>query len=126
MQCKSRDLKKYNRKSRGVRLVNYQKVYGLLGLATKAGKITAGTEACLEEIDKKNIKLVLMATDASERTKKIFHEKCEGKKIPIYELSTMEELSRAIGKNNKAVIGIKDKGFMTAIYHIINGGDMIG
>ena len=107
-------------------MVNYQKVYGLIGLATKAGKLTAGTEACLEEIEKKTIKLILIATDASDRTKKIFHDKCEEKKIPIYELTTMEELSRVIGKNNKVVIGIKDKGFGAAIHNMINGGDMIG
>lgn len=107
-------------------MVNYQKIYGLIGLATKAGKLVAGAEACLEEIEKKTVKLILMATNASDRTKKTFKEKCKEKKIPIYELTTMEELSSAIGKNNKAVIGIKDKGFGTAIHNIINGGDMIG
>ena len=51
-------------------MINYQKIGGLIGLATKAGKIAAGTEACLEAIEKRNAKLILIATDASERTKK--------------------------------------------------------
>ena len=33
-------------------MVNNQKICGLLGLATRAGKIVAGTDACLQEIEK--------------------------------------------------------------------------
>ena len=39
---------------------------GLIGLATRAGKIVFGTDACLEQIIKKNAKLVIVAKDASE------------------------------------------------------------
>ena len=39
---------------------------------------------------------------------------------------TNENLSHAIGKNNKTVIGIKDKNIAEAIERILNGGDDIG
>lgn len=107
-------------------MINYQKLYGLMGIATKAGKIAAGTEACCEGVEKKNVKLVLIATDAAERTKKMLKEKCEQFLVPIYEIATIEQLSSAIGKPNKAVIGIKEKGFAEAIIKIINGGAAIG
>lgn len=103
-------------------MINYQKIGGLIGLATKAGKIAAGTEACLEAIEKKSAKLVVIATDASERTKKTFKEKCEQCKIANYEILDIEQISKAIGKPNKAVIGIKEKGLAEAIRKIINGG----
>lgn len=103
-------------------MINYQKIGGLIGLATKAGKIAAGTEACLEAIEKKNAKLILIATDASERTKKSIKEKCEQYKIANYEMLEIEQISKAIGKSNKAVIGIKEKGLAEAIRKIINGG----
>ena len=35
-------------------------------------------------------------------------------------------MSHAIGKNNKAVIGIKDLSFANEIEKIINGGEAIG
>ena len=38
----------------------------------------------------------------------------------------IEILSKAIGKNNKAVIGIKDGNLSKEIYKIINGGEVIG
>ena len=103
-------------------LINYQKICGLIGLATKAGKIVAGSEACEESIEKKNAKLVIIAQDAAERTKKQFIQKCENFSVPIYEMLTIEEISKAIGKQNKAIISIKEKGFAEAIKKIINGG----
>ena len=45
------------------------KVGGLLGLATKAGKITAGFEATCECIENKKAKLVIISIEASEKTK---------------------------------------------------------
>ena len=77
-------------------------------------------------INKKNIKLVLIAEDASDRTKKQFNEICLLNGIPIYETCKIENLSKAIGKTNKAVIGIKEKGFAESVKKIINGGEMIG
>ena len=105
---------------------NYQKLYGLLGLAKKAGKIVAGTDACLEAIEKKNIYIILLAKDASERTKNLFYKKGKQFSIMVVDILSMEELSKAIGKQNKVVIGVKEKGFAQAIEKIINGGEMIG
>ena len=53
-------------------MVSNQKICGLIGLATKAGKIVAGTDACLEEIEKKNVKLLILASNVAERTRKTF------------------------------------------------------
>lgn len=103
-------------------MINYQKIYGLIGIATKAGKITAGSEACFEAIEKRAIKLILIAEDAADRTKKQFKEKCIQFQIPVYEISSIENLSKAIGKVNKAVLGIKEKGLAQAIIKNINGG----
>lgn len=107
-------------------MVNNQKICGLIGLATKAGKIVAGTDACLQEIEKRKINIIMLANNASERTKNHFKNKCKEANIQIYEGLSMEELSSCTGKSNKAVLGIKDKGFMQAIIKIINGGEIIG
>ena len=98
----------------------------MLGIATKAGKIMFGTESCLEGIFQKKLKLVIVAEDAADRTKKHFQEKCEQAKINFYIFGTSEEISKAIGKENKTVVGIKDKNIAGAIEKILNGGDVIG
>ena len=102
------------------------KVYGLLGLTAKAGKIAFGTESCEDLIAKKKLKLVIVAEDSSERTTNNFKEKCKQNNIDFYIFGKKDDLSKAIGKINKAVIGIKDKNLAGAIIKILNGGDVIG
>ena len=104
----------------------HNKVCGLLGLATRAGKTVFGTEACVQAIEKKKIKLLIIATDAAERTKMNFKNICSKAKIPIIEYLNSDELSKAIGQNNKAILGIKDTNFSNEIIKIINGGEAIG
>ena len=44
------------------------KVYGLLGISSKAGKVISGTEVVLEAVKRHKVKLVIVAEDAAERT----------------------------------------------------------
>ena len=102
------------------------KVYGLLGLTTKAGKLIFGTESCLDMINKKKAKLIIVAEDTAERTIDNFREKCKQNNIDFYIFGKKEEISKAIGKPNKTVIGVKDKNLAGAIKKILDGGDVIG
>ncbi len=102
------------------------KVLGLLGLSTKAGKVCFGRDACIDLIEKRKIKLVIVAVDASDRTKKDIKFICDKNNTKICFYGTIEALSKAIGKNNKAIIGIKDENFAKQIEKIINGGEIIG
>ena len=107
-------------------MIESKKLCGLLGLATRAGKTVFGTEACIQAIERKKIKLIIIATDAAERTKMNFNNICTNNDIPIAEALTAEEMSKAIGKSNKVVIGIKDNNFSKEMIKIINGGEAIG
>ena len=102
------------------------KIAGYLGLSAKAGKIVFGTDACIDAIKRKKINLLIIATDASERTKNRFEIICKDVKIPCVEWECIEKISKTIGKNNKAVVGIKDRNLSNAIFKIINGGESIG
>lgn len=103
-----------------------KKILGLLGLCTKAGDICFGTDACIDLILRKKVKLIIVAQDAAERTKRNLEFVCKENDIKIIFLGTIEEISKAIGKDNKAVIGIKNKNFALEIEKIINGGEIIG
>ena len=50
--------------------VNRQKAMNLIGLAMRAGKLITGEELTIAEIRKQKAKLVFVATDASENTRK--------------------------------------------------------
>ena len=106
-------------------LIN-SKICGLLGLARRAGKLSFGTEACKQDIEKNKIKLIIIAKDSAERTKMNFKNICKEKNIPIFEILNIEEISNSIGQNNKAIIGIKDINFSNEIIKIIKEGEAIG
>ena len=103
-------------------MIEEKKLLGMLGIACKAGKITFGADSCKEAVMKNKIKLILIAKDASERTKTKFTSLAIDRKIPIYEVASIELLSKSIGKKNKAIVGIIDLNFSKAIIKIINGG----
>ena len=103
-----------------------KKILGLLGLATRAGKVSFGTQSVIEKIRKKKVKLVIIAEDASERTKKNFEELCASIEVDRKIFGNIKELSSAIGQTNKAIIGIEDENFAREIEKIFYGGDAIG
>lgn len=102
------------------------KIYGLLGLARKAGKISFGTQSCIEAIEKRKAKLVIIAEDCSDRTKKNFEDISKIANVPIMVMGTIENISKCIGQNNKAVIVVRDENFAKEIIQKIDGGEIIG
>ena len=102
------------------------KVLGLIGIATKAGKTAFGTEQVCDTIDKGKAYLVIIANDASEKTTKKFEDLCSKKEVKFVKYKEIELLSKTIGKQNKAVICIKDKNLSEEIYKIICGGEANG
>lgn len=102
------------------------KTLGMLGIAAKAGKIIAGSEIVIENIKKRKVKLIILAKDASEKTKKNIILCCQNNNINAIEYGTIEENSRAIGKENKAIIGIMDNKLALAILNKISGGESFG
>lgn len=92
----------------------------------RAGKVSFGADSVEEGIIKRKVKLVIISKDSSERTKNKFIEICEKNKLPVIIDWDIESLSKAIGKNNKAILGIKDTNFADSIQKKYNGGDVIG
>jgi len=99
-------------------LIN-KKILGMLGLASRARKITFGADNTIEHINK--VKLIIIAEDASERTKTKFYKLADSSKIPIIICGNIEELSKAIGKQNKAIIGVKENNIAFEIEKLYRG-----
>ncbi len=100
------------------------KILGLIGLAARARKISYGADSVKLQIDKKNVRLVIISEEASERTKKSFIDLSEKYNVKNIVFGKIEELSKAIGKSNKAVIGIQENGLASEIIKIYDGGDV--
>ena len=75
------------------------KVYGLLGICSKAGKLMVGTEAVIEGINKNQIYLVIIAKDTSPKSIQKIENICKGKKIDLEIFGTIFENSQSIRKS---------------------------
>lgn len=102
------------------------KILGLIGLAARARKVCFGADSVEERINKKKVKMLIVAEDASQRTKDKFNKIAKEKNVPIIIKGEIELLSKTIGKSNKAIIGIEDINLSNEIQRINNGGEIIG
>ena len=79
-------------------------------------------DAVCEAIEKKKAKIVIVASDTSEKSKKNIKYVCTNHEVEVIELSTIEILSHVIGKKNRAIICITDKNFARGILEKCNRG----
>ena len=99
---------------------NMQKIHSLLGIAMRAGKLVSGEDGTMIDLKKAKLNLVIVAEDASNNTKKLFKDKSSFRHVNCIELSTKSDLGISIGKDSRAVIGIKDIGFANKIIQLID------
>lgn len=97
-----------------------QQFLNFLGLAMRAGKVKTGESVLIAELKKHRLKLVLIADDASDNTKKTLINKCRTYKTPYRVVSNRYELGVAIGKEARVNIGITDNGFAKKLITMID------
>ena len=92
--------------------MNKVKLLSTLGLARKAGKVIHGESLVLESIQKQTAKIVFLATDSGINTTKRISDKATYYQIPLIHVFHSEELSHAIGKENRKVVAVISHRFM--------------
>ncbi len=89
--------------------------YGSLGLAMKSGNLASGEFLTEQAIRAGTAKLVVVAEDASDNTKKKFRNSCEYYKVPLAIFGDKDSLGNAIGKEFRASLAVLDQGFASSI-----------
>lgn len=95
--------------------IDNQKIISLISLAMKAGKIKSGEFAVLDAIVSEKSRLIIVAEDAAENTKKKYQDKASYRNIPLEIFSAKSQLGKAIGKDETAAVAIMDEGFAKAL-----------
>ena len=93
----------------------WNKAYGMIGMARKAGKVASGEFAIEKAVKTGKAALVIVSEAASENTKKKFRNMCAYYQVPIYFFGEKEELGHAIGKEFRASLAVLDDGLAKAI-----------
>ncbi|MFP4286347.1 MAG: L7Ae/L30e/S12e/Gadd45 family ribosomal protein [Candidatus Izemoplasmataceae bacterium] len=91
------------------------KILNLLGLAKRAGKIIDGEGRVLSSFKSEKSMLIFLASDTGENIKKKILDKARFYQVEVNQTYTTDELSRAIGKNNRKVLALIDKNFIDLI-----------
>ena len=95
-------------------MTNRSRIFGLLGLAAKAGKIQSGEFSTEKSVKSGRACLVIVSEEASENTKKMFRNLCTYYKVPLYFFGSREELGAACGKEARVSAAIEDEGLAMA------------
>ena len=91
------------------------KVLSYLGLAMRGHNLVSGEFQTEDAVKSGKALLVIMAEDASENTKKLFHDKCSYYEVPVYVYGTKQSLGGAIGKDLRSSLAVTDQGLAQAI-----------
>ena len=99
--------------------MNKQRVLNLLGLAAKGRMVTAGTDFVIKQMAVSK-SIVFLADDSGDNIKKKIRNKAKTFEAILIEEFTTDELSKAIGKSNRKVVLVADKGFIKKFTEYIN------
>lgn len=91
------------------------KLLSLLGLTRRAGKIITGDEACMKSVRSGKARLIIVAEDASDNTKKKYGDKCAHYNTKLIVTGDRVSLGAAIGRPEQVVMAIEDEGFASGI-----------
>ena len=91
------------------------KALAMLGMATKAGKVVSGEFATEKAVKSSQAYLVIVASDASDNTKKMFTNMCHFYQVPLRIYGNKESLAHAIGKEMRASVAVTEAGFSNVI-----------
>jgi len=91
----------------------------MLGFASKAGQLVAGSAVVTAAIKKNRVYLVICASDLAVRTVKNFQSLCQLNQIKFYSYSTRSEIGHWIGQPDRGVIGVVSKQFASTIISLL-------
>ncbi len=91
------------------------KVFSMLGLAAKSGNVASGEFSTEKAIKSGKAFLVIVSSEASENTCKMFTNMTDFYEVPMYIYGTKEELGRCIGKEFRASLAITDENLAKAV-----------
>lgn len=91
------------------------KVLSLLGLAARGRNLVSGEFSTEKAVKEGKAELVIVSSEASDNTKKMFTNMCAFYQTPIYFYGAKDALGNAVGKEMRASVAVTDKGLADSI-----------
>ncbi len=95
------------------------KLLSIIGLCKKSGNLSVGFDSCIESVNQKNSKLILITKDLSERTLNKLSVQLNNKVPTCFINYSMEDIRQIVGKTS-GIISINNDGFAEKIKQLLN------
>jgi len=92
-----------------------KKVYNLIGIAQKAGKVSSGAMAARTSLTRNRAHLLVLSQDISENTRETLLKTCSKHHIPWLVLGNKYDMGASVGKAYRVALTINDSGMADAI-----------
>ncbi len=99
-------------------------VANLLGLCRRAGKVVSGETAVQNAFLKNEVKLLILAGDASKRSRGKFVQLAKENSVPTFCYSSKNELGFLLGKAPRTVVAIIDEQLARGIAGAMERGEI--
>lgn len=99
--------------------MSQNRVFSLIGLARRSRNLVSGEFMTEKAVKEGSAALVIVADDASNNTKKKFHNMCAFYEVPIFEYGLKDDLGHAMGQEFRASLAILDQGFAKSIAKLL-------
>lgn len=91
------------------------KVLSMLGLAARSRNVVSGGFATQAAVKSAKARLVIIAEDASDNTRKKYNNMCDYYKVPCVVYGTKEAVGHSMGREERSVLAVTDEGFANSI-----------
>lgn len=98
----------------------WQPLSALLGLANKAGKLKFGMTACYQSCASKRAKLVLIAENLSDNSRKKIEHVIDQQGLKAFSYGTKEKFGLLFNRSNIGLICIEDVNFAAGIEQLMS------
>lgn len=86
-----------------------------MGFAARSRNLAAGYNTCILLMEKKKLRLLILAGDLAENTVKKMSQQCDRNNVEYRIFGNREQLSQITGKRDNGIYGITDKHFAEII-----------
>lgn len=100
-----------------------EEIRGLLGLARRAGRLAVGSRETRIGLRRGEIRLVILAEDASPRDRERVVRVAAEEGIPARVVGDRAALGAAVGRDAVAVLGVRDPGMAEALVARLSGNE---
>lgn len=97
-------------------------VLNMIGLARRARQVESGDAAVRSAVGRNKVRLIILAEDAAERTRKAFELVASDAGIPLISYGSKINLGRILNKPSRSVVAIIDDNFAKAIVMAMEKG----